>query len=450
MSSSTSTVFSVPPSPTPSCSSSLPDVSDDQITFILPDIIDYCPFELKVNPHYKAASAESDAWFDSFEIHKGAKYTEFHRAKFGLLTAMSYPEASYTHLRNCCDFMSWLFAFDDLTDDGGLRENVEGSKKAAWIMMQALKYPKTFKTEFKVGETLRSFWERACETASEGTQRRFIETTQLYVDAICKQVVNRRHEEIPTIETFVQLRRDTSAVKLVFALVEYSLNLDLPDEVFEDPMIQSLEEGANDILTWANDMYSFNVEQSKGDTQNLVVIAMNELGLDVQGAVDYVGDMIRQRIDRYVMEKHCLPSWGEEVDAQVAKYVEGLESWVIGVLHWSFDSERYFGAEHERIKKDLIVTLLPVDTSMLPPPDSTIVEDEVPEDELYQEEGEKQSAQPAAAAAAPSPMVVLADEKPTSPSWSSLLPSSPTSYLTIASVLFPPVLAISLRFFDLC
>lgn len=98
-------------------------------------------------------------------------------------------------------------------------------------------------------QLLFSFWERACETASEGTQRRFIETTQLYVDAIYQQVVNRRHDAIPDIETFIQLRRDTSAVKLVFALVEYSLNLNLPDAVFEDPTIQSLEQGANDILT---------------------------------------------------------------------------------------------------------------------------------------------------------------------------------------------------------
>ncbi len=122
-------------------------------------------------------------------------------------------------------------------------------------------------------------------------------------------------------------------------------------------------------------MYSFNVEQSKGDTQNLVIIAMNEMGLDVQGAVDYVGDLIRARIDQYVSEKYLLPSWGAEVDAQVAQYVEGLEHWVIGVLHWSFDSERYFGLEHARIKQDRIVTLLPLDTSSLPAGDSTIVED---------------------------------------------------------------------------
>ncbi|KAG8985178.1 hypothetical protein FRB93_006065 [Tulasnella sp. JGI-2019a] len=380
-SSSSESLAIMPPSPTPSSCSSLPEIFDDLYQFTLPDIIEYCPFEHKVNPHCAAASAESDAWFNSFEIHRGPKRAEFLRAKFGLLTAMSYPDADHDHLRNCCDFMSWLFAFDDLTDDGGLRENIEGTKKAAQIMMQALKNPKTFRTEFKVGETLRSFWERACSTASEGTQRRFIETTQLYVDAIYQQVVNRRHDQIPTIETFIQLRRDTSAVKLVFALVEYSLDLQLPDEVFEDPIMQSLEQGANDILTWANDMYSFNVEQSKGDTQNLVIIAMSELNFDVQGAVEYVGDLIKARIDQYCMEKALLPSFGsDEVDAQVARYVEGLENWVIGVLHWSFDSERYFGAEHARIKRDLVVTLLPVDTSMLPAGDSTIVEgDEEPE-----------------------------------------------------------------------
>jgi len=43
--------------------------------FYLPDLIDYCPFELKVNPHYISASQESDRWFDSFGIHKGTSST---------------------------------------------------------------------------------------------------------------------------------------------------------------------------------------------------------------------------------------------------------------------------------------------------------------------------------------------------------------------------------------
>jgi hypothetical protein len=51
---------------------SLPlSVTEPGQVFYLPDLIDYCPFELKINPHYLEASQESDRWFDSFGIHKG-------------------------------------------------------------------------------------------------------------------------------------------------------------------------------------------------------------------------------------------------------------------------------------------------------------------------------------------------------------------------------------------
>ncbi|KAG8979837.1 hypothetical protein FRB94_010944 [Tulasnella sp. JGI-2019a] len=345
--------------------------------FVLPDIIAYFPFPLRQSPFYEAASAESDAWFESYDIHRGqAALDDFRRARFGLVCSRIYSQSNtHAQLRNCCDFMSWLFAFDDLTDDGGLRQNIEGMRKAAYVSMQALRNPKTFRTEFKVGETLRSFWERVCERASEGTQRRFVDTCQMYIDAIYQQVINRKCDQIPSIEEFIELRRDTSAVKLCHALTEYSMDLDLPDVVFEDPIIQSLQEGANDILTWANDLYSFNKEQANGDTQNLVVVVMHELNVDIQGAMDYVGNLIKVRIDQYVKEKHLVKSFGSpEVDGQVSQYLDGLNDSVIGILHWSFDCKRYFGDEHERVKMDRVVTLMPVDTSRLPAPDSTVVE----------------------------------------------------------------------------
>lgn len=189
-------------------------------------------------------------------------------------------------------------------------------------------------------------------------------------------------------------------------------------------------------------MYSFNVEQSKGDTQNLVVVAMNELDLDVQGAVDYVGELIKARIDQFVAEKHLLPSWGEEVDAAVAKYVQGLEHWCLGSINWSFDSERYFGAEHARIKQDRIVTLLPVDTSMLPPPDSTIVEDDI------------EDAPHSSSVDTPAPVCTsIPSVSSKSSSLSSILfsPSSRTwTYVTVASMAFPVVVAVSLRALQLC
>lgn len=46
------------------------------------------------------------------------------------------------------------------------------------------------------------------------------------------------------------------------AVLEYSLGLDLPEEVHNDPIIAELSLAGNDILTWANDVYSFPVSGS--------------------------------------------------------------------------------------------------------------------------------------------------------------------------------------------
>lgn len=36
------------------------------------------------------------------------------------------------------------------------------------------------------------------------------------------------------------------------AMIEYSLDLDLPDEVFENPIIQAMSDVTTDLMTWPN------------------------------------------------------------------------------------------------------------------------------------------------------------------------------------------------------
>lgn len=91
----------------------------------------------------------------------------------------------------------------------------------------------------------------------------------------------------------------------------------------------------------------------------MIVVVMNQEGLDLQSAVDFVGDLCRQSIERFVAERASLPSWGPEIDSQVDIYVDGLADWIVGSLHWSFESERYFGKIGLEVKKTRTVTLLP-------------------------------------------------------------------------------------------
>lgn len=111
-----------------------------------------CPFTLRVNPHYAPHAKLSYEWLDSFGVHPNTKHRDaFQAMDFGLLTAMCYPDADEARFRILCDYINALFAFDDLTDEGSLRKDGEGTRRASDIVMNALCSPKTYKTSFKVG-----------------------------------------------------------------------------------------------------------------------------------------------------------------------------------------------------------------------------------------------------------------------------------------------------------
>ena len=75
---------------------------------------------------------------------------------------------------------------------------------------------------------------------------------QMFFQAVHQQALFRANGVVPDLETYIDMRRDTSGCKPVFDLIEYSLDLELPDVVAEDPVIVALNQGANDLVTWSN------------------------------------------------------------------------------------------------------------------------------------------------------------------------------------------------------
>ncbi|QRV91530.1 terpene synthase [Ceratobasidium sp. AG-Ba] len=322
---------------------------------VLPDVAGYTGqfFDVKLNPNWKEAEAGSYAG-----VHHGRKRQEFFDTGFGQMASLAYPDADLEHLRPSMDFILWLFAFDDMIDEGGLRDNVDGTKLAVDITMDVLRNPDTAQPKFKIAASLLSFFQRMRANSSPATIKRFVDASDLYTQAILQQTVNRSVDDVPTVEEFIELRRDTSAVKMVFAVLEYSLGLSLPEEVHNDPIIAELSLCGNDILTWANDVYSFPIEQARGDTQNLVFITMWDKQLDLEGAMEYVDQLTRRRTQDYVEAKKKLRSFGPELDAQIQLYIQGIEYWVQGSIDWTFMTPRYFGAEVENVRDTGVVDIM--------------------------------------------------------------------------------------------
>ncbi|KAI5983940.1 isoprenoid synthase domain-containing protein [Pisolithus orientalis] len=322
---------------------------------IIPDLVSHCTFALRSSIHQRRLSAESERWlFRSDNLNESTRHS-FRGLKAGKLTAMCYPNAGYPQLRVVSDFLNWLFHLDNLSDDMDNRSITE----VANVVMNSLHHPYTYRSNVRLSRMTRSFYRRIIKTASPGACQRFVETLEFFFQAINEQATDRAKSFIPDLESYIALRRDTSGCKPCWALVEYAYDLDIPDKVMNHPLILSLGEATNDLVTWSNDIFSYNVEQSKGHTHNMIDVIMNERGIDLQSAFNFVGDLCKQSIDRFIECRGQLPSWDPKIDRDVAIYVEGLADWIVGSLHWSFDTERYFGRRGHEVKKTRVLKLLP-------------------------------------------------------------------------------------------
>lgn len=97
-----------------------------------------------------------------------------------------------------------------------------------------------------------SYWRRCIADAGPGVQARFKESLGLFFEAVNVQAADRDSDIIPDLESYINVRRDTSGCKPVFDLIEYALRIDLPDHVVNHPVIKALNQGTNDLVTWSN------------------------------------------------------------------------------------------------------------------------------------------------------------------------------------------------------
>lgn len=82
---------------------------------------------------------------------------------------------------------------------------------------------------------------------SEGTRRRFIDSTELYLSAVLEEGEKRRNGVVLSLDEYLALRRDTDGFKMCFAMGEFGLTLNLPDVVFNDELLKTLQDCANDV-----------------------------------------------------------------------------------------------------------------------------------------------------------------------------------------------------------
>jgi heat shock protein HspQ len=83
---------------------------------------------------------------------------------------------------------------------------------------------------------------------SQGVQKRFALAMQGYCQGALLQIDNQFSNKTPSLEELVIIRRESAGCKPLYHLVEYAHGLRVPDDVFDDPIIQELENLGMDMV----------------------------------------------------------------------------------------------------------------------------------------------------------------------------------------------------------
>ena len=188
------------------------------------------------------------------------------------------------------------------------------------------------------------------QKATKGNGRRFVQAMTDYANDVLRHVKDCSIEQVPDPEDLIELRRNSIGVKPLFAFVEYGHDIELPDYVFDHVLIQEIQLLGIDWVLIQNDLISYPKDEEEGVNHNLIS-SYRLQGFGPQEAYDQLGSMLESIYNRFDMAVKELPCWGEHVDVEVERYVEGIKNCVKANLHWSFRTDRYFGSRKDDVKE---------------------------------------------------------------------------------------------------
>ncbi|KAK6400434.1 hypothetical protein LTR81_024311 [Elasticomyces elasticus] len=261
------------------------------------------------------------------------------------------PDADAATFRVICDWGNWIFPFDDLFDDGELRQDEPRARKVLACLSSSFKQP--LASLLSYDEDVNQFGNivtfhdhistfiRSSELG--GLTDRYARGMQEYCCGTIDQVHQHELHKRPSVEEVFKNRRQSVCAAPLFVLMQLGQRIALPSGIFEDPVLQRLQELAIDLVLLHNDLLSYPKEEAGGVSHNIVA-ACRANDMTAQEAVDYITHEIGTRHDKldHAMEEFFFRYRFHELSGQLHRYACGIRSVIKANLYWSFWSGRFF------------------------------------------------------------------------------------------------------------
>ncbi|MEH1865680.1 MAG: terpene synthase family protein [Nostoc sp.] len=307
---------------------------------IFPDL--YCPFPSQTNKYVDVLEEYSLEWVVRFNLLANeSSYKRFCKSKFFFLAASAYPHCQLEELKIANDWLSWAFIWDDQCDLSNLGRKPDILKYFHKRFLEILNGAELTSKDIPLAYALSDLRQRILQTASQEWFDYFVVRYEGYFDGCFQEAVNRAQEIAPDVDSYMLIRRSTLGGYVFLALMEFCNSLIIPDSLRNHKVMKELKLMAINILAWCNDIFSVEREMLSGDVHNLVLIIHNQQNFSLEEAIIATSEMHDREVHRLQELELSLPSFGEKLDIEIAKYISGLHSWISANLNWYYHSGRY-------------------------------------------------------------------------------------------------------------
>ncbi|MGI2906531.1 terpene synthase family protein [Tolypothrix sp. VBCCA 56010] len=320
--------------------------------FIFPEL--YCPFPSRINKYADVLEDYAVEWVLHFKLLTNESvYQRFYKSKFFLMAASTYPYCQLEELKIGNDWLSWLFIWDDQCDLSELKKQPELLKAFHKRFIEILNGAELTSKDIPLSHALSNLRERMLQKASVKWLHYFICGFENYLRGCVEEANNRLEGIVPDADTYIQMRRLSAGADVALPLVELCDNLRIPDFLRNQNVFKEINKMTNNLLGWSNDIFSVLREMATGHIHNLVFVIHYQQQVTLEQAIKSAAEMHDQEVRNLINLEASIPSFGEDVDIELEKYILGMHAWIRGNLDWYSLTARYQIVERLELKESL-------------------------------------------------------------------------------------------------
>lgn len=298
----------------------------------------YCPFPSGVNPHYETAYQHSLEWVRSFNlVTDESVYQRWRDLDLSGWAVCCCPQVSLEALKIISDFTVFFWLFDDECESATL----------SWLtseharLIDILKGAKLTDSDTLFAHALQNIRQRLLPFWTSEWMLGYTEEIERHFKGVFWEALNNSQKITPDLATYREIRSLTSGMGSLFRLTLFAERIDLPTEIIKHTLVNQMEEVASLAIGWANDILSLEKEIMSGQRNNLVQILQHEYQIPLDEAIERAASLHDAEVRTFIELSAQLPSFGAEIDANLQRYILGLQSCMRGNIDWSLTARRY-------------------------------------------------------------------------------------------------------------